>query len=91
MGVRGCKRSPMRFSPEDFIKLQNDNAEFSVTLIYNKWFHIFNNSRCGTSCCWELIFQSSWFLPGLQVMMTQTQSNMGRDVYGGPRNGQMNT
>ena len=27
----------------------------------------------------------------LQVMMTQTQSNMGRDVYGGPRNGQMNT
>ena len=30
-------------------------------------------------------------LPSVQVMMTQTQSNMGRDVYGGPRNGQMNT
>ena len=29
--------------------------------------------------------------PFVQVMMTQTQSNMGRDVYGGPRNGQMNT
>lgn len=35
--------------------------------------------------------ESAFVRPVSKVMMTQTQSNMGRDVYGGARNGQMNT
>ncbi|CAE7756864.1 PEX19-1 [Symbiodinium pilosum] len=34
--------------------------------------------------------ESAYARPVSKVMMTQTQSNMGRDVYGGARNGQMN-
>jgi len=34
--------------------------------------------------------ESAFVRPVSKVMMTQTQSNMGRDVYGGARNGQMN-
>ncbi|CAJ1444118.1 unnamed protein product [Effrenium voratum] len=35
--------------------------------------------------------ENAFIRPVSKVMMTQTQSNMGRDVYGGPRNGQMNS
>jgi len=57
------------------------------------------NGQCavGDACTYShdprapIELESSFVRPVSKVMMTQTQSNMGRDVYGGPRNGQMNT
>mmetsp|Transcript_40624 Transcript_40624/g.88016 ORF Transcript_40624/g.88016 Transcript_40624/m.88016 type:complete len:327 (-) Transcript_40624:29-1009(-) len=55
------------------------------------------NCAVGDACTYShdprapIELESSFVRPVSKVMMTQTQSNMGRDVYGGPRNGQMNT